>query len=94
MELYYKRLIHIFSARRVFKVVENASGRAVSGALHDAEVGAPWADGVAVLMGHDPRELVEVREVVHRPGGEKLGESDGSEGGMMTATVEILRAQV
>jgi len=32
----------------------------VAGALEDAEVGAPGADGFAVLMGHDPGDLVEM----------------------------------
>jgi hypothetical protein len=33
----------------------------VAGALEDAEVGGPGADGFAVLMGHDAGELVEMR---------------------------------
>jgi hypothetical protein len=36
-------------------------GSAVAGALEDAEIGAPRADGVAVLVGHDAGDLVEMR---------------------------------
>lgn len=38
---------------------ERGSG-AVAGALEDAQVGAPWADGGAVLVGEDAGDLVKV----------------------------------
>ena len=46
--------------------------RAVAGAVQDAEILAPGAGGFAVLMGHDPGNLVQVGQVVDRPGGEQL----------------------
>ena len=39
---------------------EGSLSSAVAGALHDAEVYAPWADGFAVLVGHNPGDLVQV----------------------------------
>ena len=33
---------------------------AVASALHHAEVYAPWTDGFAVLVGHNPGDLVQV----------------------------------
>src|SRR2546423_961697 len=54
--------------------------RAVAGALHHAEVGGPRADGLAILVRHHARELVQMREVMRRPGGEKLRERDRAEG--------------
>ena len=35
-------------------------GGAVAGTLEDAEVGAPWTDGIAVLVGQNPGDLVEM----------------------------------
>ena len=40
--------------------VEVWSGKAVTGALQDAEVCAPWADGFTVLVGHNPGDLVQM----------------------------------
>ena len=45
---------------------------AVAGALQHAEVDAPGADGLAILVGHDARDLMEVGEIVDGPGGEEL----------------------
>ena len=75
-----------------FIVYERSGGGAVGGALEDAEVDGPGADGFAVLVSHDTGELVEMSEVVGGPGGEELGESDGAEGGMAAAEVELLGA--
>jgi hypothetical protein len=62
---------------------------AVAGALEHAEVGAPWANGFAILMGHDPGELVQMSQVMSGPGRQVLGESHWSEGGMAPTAVEI-----
>jgi len=40
--------------------LESALGRAVAGALQHAEVCAPGADGLPILVGHDPGDLVQV----------------------------------
>lgn len=45
-------------------------------ALKHAEILAPGADGLAILMCHHARDLVEMREVVNRPRREKLREID------------------
>lgn len=39
---------------------ENTLRRAVAGALEHAEVNAPRTHGLAVLMGHDPGDLVQM----------------------------------
>jgi hypothetical protein len=51
---------------------KGSSGGAVAGALQDAEVGAPWTYGFAVLVGHDPGDLMQMRQIVGGPGGEEL----------------------
>jgi uncharacterized oxidoreductase len=45
---------------------------AVAGAPQHAEVGAPWTDSRPVLVRHDPRDLVQMREVVSRPRRQQL----------------------
>jgi hypothetical protein len=70
------------------------SGGAVAGAVEDAEVVAPGADGLAILVGEDAGELMEMREVVDGPGGEELGESDDAEGRMAAAEGEVSRADI
>ena len=67
---------------------------AVTGAVKDAEVGCPGTDGVAVLMGKDPGQLVDVGEVVHGPGCQKLRQGDGAEDGMSSAELELLRSEI
>jgi hypothetical protein len=32
----------------------------MAGALEYAEISAPWPHGLPVLVGHDPRDLVQV----------------------------------
>jgi hypothetical protein len=62
--------------------------------LEHAEVDAPGADGIVVLVGHDAGELMEVGEVVDGPGGEKLREGDDAECGMGTATAEVVWLEI
>lgn len=62
--------------------------------VEDAEVSGPRADGFAVLMGHDAGDLVEMRQIVSGPSGEKLGQGDRAELGMKAATSEVLRLEV
>jgi hypothetical protein len=69
-------------------------GRAVASALEDAEVGAPGADGFAVLVGQNSGDLVEVSQVMSGPGGEKLGESDYTEGRVAAGAREVLLAEI
>lgn len=46
--------------------------RTVTLAVHHTEELDPGADGFAVLVRHDARELVKMREIVRGPGGEQL----------------------
>ena len=41
--------------------------RAVAAAVEDAEIGTPGAYGLAILVGQDARDLVQVGEVVGWP---------------------------
>ena len=66
----------------------------MAGALEDAQVGAPGADGGAVLVGEEAGYLVKVGEVMHGPGGEKLRQGDGAEGGMGPAQGKLLWGEV
>ena len=67
---------------------------AVAGAMEDAEVGSPWAYGVAMLVGHDAGDLVQMGEVVDGPGGEELRERDCAEGWMLSWARQILGLQI
>lgn len=67
---------------------------AVTGALQDTEVDAPGTDGFAVLVGHEAGELMEVGQVVDRPGSEELAESYRPEGRMAAALLEVLRLEI
>jgi hypothetical protein len=67
---------------------------AVAGALEDAEILLPGADRVAVLVGEDAGELMDVGEVVGDPGGQELREGDGAEGGVEAGAGEVFRGEV
>lgn len=67
---------------------------AVAGALQHAQVDAPGADCLAILVGHDAGELMEVGEIVDGPGGEKLRESDDAECGMGSAASEVVWLEI
>jgi hypothetical protein len=71
-----------------------SAGGAVPSALQDAEIDTPGADGLAVLVGHEAGQLVEMCKVVHGPGSEELAESDGTEGGMAATALEVLRLKI
>src|SRR5262252_7707725 len=70
-----------------------ASGR-VTSAIHDGEIRAPRADGVAVLLGHHARGLRDVAEVVADPGREQLTERDRSEFRMLAGQRELRAGQL
>jgi hypothetical protein len=67
---------------------------AVAGALQHAEVDAPGADCLAILVGHDAGELMEVAEVVDGPGGEELRECYGAERGMASWAGKVVRLEI
>ncbi len=64
------------------------------GAFQDAEVGAPRSNFVAVLIGHDSRNLVKVREVVRGPRGEQIREGDDAESGVAAALLQFCAVDV
>lgn len=66
----------------------------MASALEHAEKFCPRADGFAILMREDSRNLVQVGQVVNDPGGEKLRHGDGAERGMAAAPNEILRLKI
>ena len=66
----------------------------VTGAAENAEVGAPRAYGIAILMRENAGDLVQMGQVVNGPGGEKLRESDHAERGMASAAVKVQRLQI
>lgn|SRR5690242_3166556 len=76
------------------KFLRSTASRAMAIAVEDAEVGAPGAYGWKVLEGEDARELVQVGEIVHGPGGEQLGQGYDAEFGMTAAALEVFRLQV
>jgi hypothetical protein len=66
----------------------------VSIALQYAEEFAPGTDGFAILSGHNAGDLVQVRQVVRSPCGEKLREIDGAERRVQAAAFEIVGLQI
>jgi hypothetical protein len=58
---------------------------AVAGTLHDTKKTCPRTDSLAVLDGHDARDLVEMVEIVGRPGGQQLRQCDLAELRVVTA---------
>jgi hypothetical protein len=69
-------------------------GVTVSVAVQDPKVLAPRPNGVAVLVGKNARELVQVCHVVHRPRCQELGQCHDAEGGMATVQVEMAFLEV
>ena len=67
---------------------------AAAGALQDAEVCAVGADDLAILVGHDARNLVQMSQVVGGPSREQFRQSYWAEGRMTSTAGEILRAQI
>src|SRR6266850_846610 len=62
---------------------------AVTLAAEHAEENIPRADLAAILVRHRARDLVQVGEIVHRPGREQLGQRHGAEHGVGAAAIEI-----
>lgn len=60
----------------------------------DAEEGCPRSDFFAELMGEDPRELVQMREVVRAPSGQQVAERDDAEARVTTTTFEIFGREI
>ena len=54
----------------------------------------PGTHGLAVLVGHDSGNLIQVRQVVHGPSREELVKRDFSEGGVPTAEFELSGREV
>src|ERR1035438_7639155 len=63
-------------------------------AMHYAEVLAPGTNCVAVLIGQDARDLVQVSQVVRCPGGQQLRQGDAAKRGMLSALGKVCRLEV
>jgi len=61
----------------------------MAAAMEDSEVGAPGADSITVLVGHNPGDLVEMSQVMNDPGRQKLRQSDYTKGGMAPTALEV-----
>ena len=66
----------------------------MAGALQNSKVFAPRTDSLTVLVGHDPRDLVQMGQVMNRPSRQQFRESDDSEGRMSPAACEICLRQI
>lgn len=60
----------------------------------DTQELAPRSHGFAVLVGHNPRNLVQMRQIMRGPRGEQLSEIDRAERRMVPASFEILSPQI
>jgi hypothetical protein len=56
---------------------ERRASFAVTIAVHDSQIGDPWADGVTVLVRHHAGNLVQMSQIVSGPGSEQFGQSAG-----------------
>ncbi len=67
---------------------------AVPRAMHHAQEPHPRPHGFAHLVRHDPRNLVQMRQIVRRPRGQQLRQSHRAECRMRCPPLEILRRQL
>ena len=63
-------------------------------ALEHAEICAPRTDGIAVLVSHNPRDLVQMSQVVNGPTCQVLRESHRPEGRMSSTALEVFWPQI
>ena len=63
-------------------------------ALEHAEICAPRTNGIAVLVSHNPRDLVQMSQVVNSPTRHVLRQRNQSEGGMASTALEVFRPQI
>ena len=63
--------------------------RAVAGAVQHAKIGAPRTYSVAVLVGHNARDLVQMCQIVSGPGRQQLRQGHYTEGRMASAACEV-----
>ena len=70
-----------------------ASG-AVAGTLEDAEIDAPRADRIAILVREDARDLMQMGQIVNGPRGEQLRKRNCAEGRMAPAAIKVSRLQI
>ena len=60
------------------------------GTLHHAKILGPRTHGLAILMGHDPGDLVQMSQVMSSPCGQQLRKSNDSERGMQSTAFKVL----
>lgn len=76
------------------KSKEMSALHAMPGALQYAEVNAPRSNSLAVLRGHDARQLVEMSQVMSGPGSQQRRKRYWPEHRMTAAALQILWPQV
>lgn len=70
------------------------AGGAMAIAAQHSEISAEWTHGLAILMGHHPRNLMQMGQVVSGPGGQQFGKSNHSEDRMFRAHREVTWLQI
>jgi hypothetical protein len=63
-------------------------------ALKHSKIRAPGTDSLPVLVRHNPRDLVKMRQIMSRPRRQQLRQSNGAKGRMAAAAREIVRAWI
>ncbi len=66
----------------------------MAGTLQHAQVGAPRADCVTILVGHHARYLMQMREVMNSPCRQEFGERHRSQFWMRSVAGQVLRLQI
>jgi hypothetical protein len=66
----------------------------VAGALQHSKVYTPRTDGLAVLVGQNSGDLVQMSQVMNGPGGQQLRQSNRSKGRMPSTPLEVLWPEI
>src|SRR5579864_5646141 len=74
--------------------VDIPSRRAVAVALQHSEETAPRTHRLPVLVGHDPRDLVQMSHVMSCPGRQQLRQGDDAEGWVSSTPLEVPWLQI
>src|SRR5258708_6767119 len=67
---------------------------AVTGTLQHAQIGAPRADCITILVGHHARYLMQMREVMNGPCRQEFGERHRSKFRMHSVARQVFRLQI
>jgi hypothetical protein len=89
-----RRMTRRAGHRHKIASLERASRRAMSCTLQDSKVRMPRTHRRVVLMRHNARDLVQVRQIVNRPRREQLGQRDSAERRVPPTPLKILFLQI